>query len=220
MPIPVSLSDLLEFKVKGSFAATMEINNLFHYQVNSVTGGDLLSFAAGLADKLHDNIWGSLSSQYLVTSIEARLLDANGNLVNGETLIIGATYGVGGAGGDSLPPNVCYTFKYLRADSSFRHGFKRFTGVTEGNQANGILASSAITAVNTMADDLVSFVNGFTLTVGGDPDTADVLQSMVPIVLQRVINGDPIQPINFYQPTDVVFDRIGTQNSRKYGVGS
>jgi len=220
MAILVSLNDILEFKTVGNFDGVLEINNLYHYRVNSVTGGDLQTLAAGLINMLHDGAWGLLSTLVHYTNVEARILDANGNLVNGQSLVVNPAFGDGTAGGEVLPPNVVYTFKYVRADASFRHGFKRYTGVSEGNQNKGLLASSAIAAVVLVADALASFVQGYTLDVDGNPDTPDLTQSMVPIVLQRVINGDPIQPINSYDPITVVFDKIGTQNSRKYGVGS
>lgn len=220
MPIAVATNDLLEFVHKGSFQGISQVINVYHYKVTGAGGATLQEFGAGLAQK-----WAAVLSLFInenvkMTEVEVRKLDTDGLLITGESFLPVGDYNKGAQTGDALPPNVCWTFKYLRPDATFRHGFKRYAGVDEDAQTDGFPDSSIVAALANGASALEATLHAYTLDVDGNPDTVISAATAVPVVLQRIVNGDPISPINVALITDVVFDRIGTQNSRKYGVGS
>jgi hypothetical protein len=219
MPIPVAVDDLLEFKLKGFYDSAVEVNNIFHYHVSARNTATLDQFAAGL--------WATLSTVLLprtnavvdYDSVEARIVDADGLLVNSELFVIAAGTGVGADGGDSLPPTDTWTFKLLRPDGSFRHGFKRFAGVSEAAQAKGLPTSGVIASLAAIASVLSSPITAQTI-VAGLPAGTIAGNTMHPVIFQKVINGDPISPMNVGDIADAVFSRIGSQDTRAYGRGS
>lgn len=220
MPLSVSVDDILEFVVKGSFDGAVEVNNVFHYIVNTVGGATLNEFAAGLFATVVANVQNTISDDVEFFTIEAKILDTDGNLVNGETYSIPTGSGIGQISGESLPSHDCISFKYVRPDASFRHGFKRFAGVPESGQENGLPTGTYLTGLNTLAGVLEDVQPAYSIDSGtGEPDAPVATSEMQPIILQRIINGDPISPVNVGRVTDVVFDLIGTQNSRKRGRG-
>jgi hypothetical protein len=152
--------------------------------------------------------------------IDASILDTDGELVNGESVFFPSANQNGAVAGEGLPPFNCWTFKYVRPNSSFRHGFKRFAGVPESFQVTGFPSSGALTPLASAANALETPVIAMTQDVDGNPDAVVSGSEMTPVVVQRIINGDPISPVNVATITDVVFSKIGSQNSRKYGVGS
>lgn len=221
MPLSVSANELLEFKLQGFFNGAQELNNIFHYQVTTVGGATLLDFATGLWRELSSSLLDLTNNAVEYVQIVASKLDTDGNLVNGESYIIHAGDGVGVTASDALPPFVTWTFKYIRPDSSFRHGFKRFAGVSENSQAEGIIDSGALSVlIPPIETSLAATIAGYSRDVDNRPDTVVGSSAMQPVVVQRIVNGDPISPVNLAVIADVVFDKIGTQNSRKYGRGS
>jgi hypothetical protein len=219
MPLSVALDDVLEFVVVGFYNNIVQVNNVFHYRVNAQVAATLNQFAAGLKQLVVDEVQNTTSVIINYDNIQARILDADGVLVNGETYVIPSTHGQGQISGDSLPPQDCITFKYLRPDASFRHGFKRFAGVPEGGQLDGLPTSGYVTGLASLATSLEAVIHAYTIDGGGDPDASITGCTMEPVILQKIINGDPISPINIGVVSDVVFDKIGTQNTRKFGRG-
>jgi len=113
---------------------------------------------------------------------------------------------------DALPPFVAYSFQYTRPNANFRHGYKRLSGVPEPWNVNGVLNSTGLAVVNTLA-----------ATLAGDVGLNDALVNrpyMEPILVQRVKNGLPVDPDVWYKPSTVVYKKLGSQNSRKFNVGS
>jgi hypothetical protein len=219
MPIPVAVDDLLEFKLKGFYDSAVEVNNIFHYHVSANVAATLDQFAAGL--------WADLSAVLLprtnaivdYDSIEARIVDEDGFLVNSELYVIKATTGVGADGGDALPPTDAWTFKLLRPNGSFRHGYKRFAGVSEAAQAKGLPTSGVVSSLNAIAAMLAATVDAQTITAG-EPSGVITGTLMHPVIFQKVVTGDPISPMNIGDITAAVFSRIGSQDTRAYGRGS
>jgi len=220
MPISVSVGDLMEFKVVGEFNAAQETNNVFHYKESGTVLATLDQYAIGLMNAIETNVYPIISSAQRFIRIDASILDVDGHLVNGESVFFPVANQAGAVAGDALPPYAAWTFKYVRPSATFRHGFKRFAGVPESMQSGGFPASSALSLLATAATSLEQVIAGMTQDSDGNPDTVVTGSLAAPVVLQRVINGDPISPVNVASISDVVFDKIGTQNSRKYGVGS
>jgi hypothetical protein len=219
MPISVAVDDLLEFKLKGFFDNAVEVNNIFHYHVSAVTTATLDNFAAGLWATLATVLLPRTAAEVTYDLVDARIVDADGALVNSEVFVIAAGTGDGAEGGDSLPPTDTWTFKLLRPDGSFRHGFKRFAGVAEAAQSKGLPTAGVISSLTAIASMLSAPVQAQTIT-GGVPAGVISGNTMHPVIFQKVINGDPVSPMNVGDITAAVFSRIGSQDTRAYGRGS
>lgn len=220
MPISVPNNATLEFKLVGEFNGAQETNNVFHYKESGGTSGTLDQYANGLMNLIETFIYPITSVVQRYIRIDASILDADGELVNGESVFFPSANDNGVVTGESMPPFVTWTYKYVRPDATFRHGFKRFAGVAESQQNSGFPDSGALSVLNAAAVALGDLVPGMTVDVDGNPDAEVTDVGMVPVILQRIINGDPISPVNVGEVGSVVFSKIGTQNSRKYGVGS
>lgn len=220
MPLSVANGDLLEFKLQGFYNNAAEVNNVFHYRVVTNGGATLDQFAAGLWFGLNADVQPRTNAIVVYDKIDAKILDADALLVNGETYLVPSSQGAGGEGADALPPESCWTFKLLRPSGSFRHGFKRFAGVSEAAQANGFPTSGVVTSLNTIATLLATALQAYSIGSGGAPDAPVAGSSMQPVIVQKIINGDLISPVNIGVVTAAVFDKIGTQNTRKFGRGS
>lgn len=225
MPVVTEVGDVLELKVVGNYGLVQEINNIFHYQVTSVGSGDgapatLEEWAAGFIELVLPVILGTIGNIVTYTNIESRLLDSDtGALVNGVPVGIDPSLGVSSNTGDTLPPTNCWTFRYNRPDATFRHGYKRFAGVLEASQDDGIAVGGILTGLSDLGLQLEQPLSAYTLEAG-IPDTVVTGAAAIPVVLQRRKNGDVLNPIAIAPVSDVVYAHIGTQNSRKFGVGS
>lgn len=113
----------------------------------------------------------------------------------------------GGLLSDALPPFVSYDFTYLRGGVGERNGYKRIAGVAESQQVGGIAVPAAVTALNGIALAMFSDVS-----IGSDDWT--------PVIQRKVIDKVIQIPPKYYSVSDVVYAKIGSQNSRKYGHGS
>lgn len=219
MPIPVTTSELLEFKLKGFYDGVVEVNNIFHFQCTNGGGASLDQFAAGLWHDLSAVLLPRTNDSVTYDSVEGRIVDTSGNLVNSELFIITAPNGIGADGGDALPPTDTWTFKLLRPDGTFRHGFKRFAGVSEAAQIDGQPTSGVVASLAAISAMLASTVAAYTI-VGGVPTAPVAGSEMTPAIFQQMINGDVVDPINIGYVTNAVFSRIGSQDTRAYGRGS
>lgn len=219
MPIPVAVNDLLEFKLKGFYDSAVEVNNIFHYHVSARNTATLDEFAAGLWSTLQAVLLPRTNAIVEYDSVEGRIVDADGLLVNSELFVIDPSIGVGADGGDALPPTDTWTFKLLRPDGSFRHGYKRFAGVSEAAQAKGLPTSGVIASLAAIASVLSSPIQAQTITAGL-PSGVISGNTMHPVIFQKVVHGDPISPMNVGDITAAVFSRIGSQDTRAYGRGS
>lgn len=224
MGLPIATGKILELILQGNYDNTMLVENVFHYHVTNLgTGGDspatCENFVAGFIHDVLPYIRNVSTAVVSYTQVIANILDYDtGLLVNGVPVGIDSTLQAGIISGDTLPPYVCWTFKYVRSDATYRHGFKRFAGVAESQQQKGLAGSGVISDLNTLATKLQNGLTAYTL-VAGIPTTLITAAAAHPVGLQRQKSGDLLNPINVKDFTTVVYDKIGTQNSRKYGVG-
>lgn len=115
----------------------------------------------------------------------------------------------------ALPPYVAWAFRLNRNNSAVRNGAKRFWGVAESDQEDGIAVAGIVTALNA-----VSTAIGATLGTGG---TTSLYQ---PRIFRA---GRPVQVIpektipallqNDYDVASVSYRQISSQNSRKFLAG-
>jgi len=225
MPISLSVGDLFEIKLTGNYGGQAETNNIFAYQVTSLGSGagapaDLYHFLWGWFETVKNTLLGLTSVEMTYTNLEGRLLDSTtGAFINSVSLPITGDLGDGGVSGEALPPADAWTFKYLRPDATFRHGFKRFAGVPESDQANGVPTSGALTGLTAFAALLATPLPAYT-AIGETPSETLISGSAAkPVVIQRIKNGDILNPIGIASITTVQFDKIGHQDTRDFGRG-
>jgi len=223
MPVPTAVGDIVELILVSNWDNQVQMNNVFHYRVTSTGTGagspaTLDEWAAGFLQNQVEAINDICHELQHFTSIVANLRDADTfSLVSGENLfIIPAINGVGS--GEAMPPFVCFTFKFLRETTAFRHGFKRFGAVGEGAVSNGVPATAIVSFLTGVADSLSAPLEAWTLS-GGSPDTQVTAAAAEVVVPARIRSDTPLNPVLYSVVPQVVFDRVGSQNSRKFGVG-
>ena len=221
MAVLLEVNDIVQAKLIGKWDNKVETNNLFHFQVNALgspTAGDATcrNLGSGFWQAIKAALLNLTSSVQDYKQIDVSRLDTSGNIINGETFFIPSGDGTGAGTAESLPPADAWTFKYVRPSNSFRHGFKRFPGVPEEDNVKGFPSSGALTSVNALAVLLsgpfqyYKDVSSVETAAGGE---------FVPAVIQRMLNGDTLDPINSYTIDTVVFDKIGHQDTRDIGRG-
>lgn len=195
--------DTAQIKIAGSFLG-QEVINVFSY-VQSETGTahpDLADFWPMMRGTFGGSWANLVSSEYVAHSVHAEWV------IGGDEVYDGAiTDFLGLDGGETLPPYACWSFLYRRTYRTTFNGHKRFAGIVEANQANGVAVPTALTNLNSLANDLNT-----PLTIGGVTYT--------PAIVSRILNGTLrttplVNPVNGVQYTG-----IGTQNTRKFGRGS
>jgi len=116
-----------------------------------------------------------------------------------------AANNVGVRGGECLPPFVAWYLRYGRTRTDMNHGGKRIAGISENDQANGVIVTVNL---GTAMTDLAGIL-GWTLApaAGG---------TFRPVIMRRLLG--PTGALIGYQAFDtngVSYVRISTQNSRK-----
>lgn len=116
----------------------------------------------------------------------------------------------------ALPPYVNWAFRYNRNNSAVRNGAKRFWGVTEAAQEDGVAVAGMTTAINALAARLGS-------TLG----TAGASSLYQPRIFRagRPAKTIPAKTIpamlqNDFDVATVSYVQISSQNSRKFLSGS
>lgn len=221
MAIPVAVDDNVRAVLKGKWNGVVETNNVFYFTVTSTsttpsTQHTLQNIGRGFWNAVKAALLVISSQKQVYSEILVESLDDDANLVNSESYFIPTGTGLGGDGGDSLPPADAWTFKYVRPSGLYRHGFKRFPGVPETDNVNGLPSSGSVSSL----DALAAILGGnftFWYDDAGDDTNAD--GQFTPALVQKVLNGDVVSPANFYRPAAVVFDKIGHQDTRDIGRG-
>jgi hypothetical protein len=220
MAIPVAAGDNIRMILKGTYNTSVTLNNVFYAKVNTEAPGALESTLQHAANGLWKTIQSSLlavtNTIVVYSEVLAESLDADGNLVNGESYFIPAGEGQGTSTGGALPPADAFTFKIVRPDSSKRHGFKRFAGVSESEQDAGVPAAGTVTALDALAAAMAGDIHFWGDVLGVNSDLGGQMNIQL---VQKVLNGDVVSPAVFYFPATVVFDKIGHQDTRDYGRG-
>lgn len=223
MPIPVVDGDLVRSTLYGRFNGVVETRNVFYHRVD-ITGSPSVGEAslAGVAQGLWESIQvllGALTQELMrYYQVETAKMDlADWLAINAEIYGIPSDEQAGAiTATQALPPMVTATFKYIRPSTDFRHGFKRFAGFSESFNDAGIINPANQADVDALAETL--FDGFYTI----DPVT-DILSTEVfltPQIVKTVAGGEPVRPVEHTTPANVVYDLIGTQNSRKFGHGS
>ncbi len=198
-----NLNDVIQMTVIQEQAG-QQVLNVYHYQVVTLTGldGDYLQV---LIDHFNDEI------KPQIVALQSNALAYKGirvvNLTNGVDFLE-YTYPASTTGQvatDALPPNVTYTFRLLRETLATRHGYKRFSGVAESMQNNGVFAGNQA-IIDNLRGELASDVQ----------PAPSVVPLMAPVIVRKDATGAVIA-VNNIGGSD--FRGIGTQNTRKIGRG-
>lgn len=195
------LGDIYEVKLFAEFISK-QVLNVFHYQAAAAPGSSLALRNSFVTDVV--NVIRTIQVENIhYDSVEvANLNDPSDFASEGLT----ATHGAIGAEG--LPPYAAYTFKYARATRAVRNGFKRIGGIPETWQDNGIIDTTHVSDMNTVATALA-----LTLTGSG----ADVYVPVIARILYPVPNPLHLPgTASAFNITGVSYEHIGTQNTRKY----
>jgi len=220
MPISASPSQIIEATLHGFNSLSGNVVNVFHFFPTFTVAPTLQEYGAGIFALIVTPILSVTSEDVTYDRIDVAQLNDEGIPVVGEPFVIPAGNGNGSLDADDqIPPFNAWTFKYVNAITGRRHGYKRFAGVTESNQVEGQPTSGALGSLNSIAANLGDDLLAYTIA-GGLPDSPLALGTAIPIILHRVLHGDVLNPVEYSEISAVIFDHIGSQNTRKAGRGS
>lgn len=216
MGIPVAVNDVVRIILRGNMNNGDDMLNVFHYEFYEANPADpvydtLENLAYGFWQNIKAYLRQVTHTSFSFHTIDALKLDADFNQVNGETWLIPPAEQAGVQSGDALPRFNTYTFKYVRPSLAFRHGWKRFAGVPELYQAGGTPTPTALGELALLAGALAADISATPADGSPTVNPGDAR----PIIYQAHLNGDPVSPVVIGYPSAVVFNNIGTQNTRK-----
>ena len=201
----MALGDIYEFRLTSTYNTNIECLNVFHYEsngsvdvttpMNDVAHALYLKIATPLTAILSDVLFlDSVYVKNLMTLTEG-FFQTDG-LTNGDIT------------GDCLPPFNAYSFQYQRQSAITRHGHKRFAGVPESAQVNGVVTNATIlAAITTLSGALGAPLD--------DGEGLNASAELWPVIYGRYQNGE-LLPIPIINPVVAVnFTGIGSQNTRK-----
>lgn len=189
-----------------------ECRNVFYYK--QITPGGVSEGADALLPAFQTGLYPDIDAIQNVI-IETRQIRVENVIAGFDNAV--ATFGVGTEVGQRtgacLPPQDCWSFRLLRLSTAVRHGRKNFAGVSEGDQDNGVAVGSVIPLLNACATSLDKILGGPV------PDTA-TFQPRI-FRAQRDAKTIPAKTIPAlaqadFDVADAQYQRIGTQNSRKF----
>lgn len=197
MPLS-SAAHVLKITMVGSIFNEECLNVFYYGNIDVVTGIDdvLTEFAASpLGD-----ILSILSSAYRCHRIDGEVVKGGTTL---STLAIESNGTIGGA---CLPPTNCWDFTLIRGGAKERNGYKRFSGVAESSQDDGVATTGISASLQSVATALAA-------------DLTPGVQTWFPLIRRTRVNRVPQNPPVYYEFDNAAYSKIGTQNSRKFGHG-
>lgn len=207
-------NDILEIQLKGVYdTPANRIMNVFHFKCEAEGSFVLNDYAQSLIDQWYTDFTGVIQNftSVLVGWDEVEIRNLSNPL---EVFIAPPAVDVTGAiTGDCLPPYASWGFIYRRVSTLTRNGYKRFAGVPESMQVNGIPTAGAATTLNASA---VFFSSAQPYTLESATAAPDVEITLLP----EIVRKNEVGAMTLHQPVlTVQFRSIGTQNSRKFGRG-
>jgi len=188
-----------EIKLFG-LCITVETVNVFHY------------CGVGLIDCAVNDLLTAFETEVAANLTSIASVDMSYTNITAEEIFGGVQFGSlpiannGVVAGDCLPPFNSWDFTYLRGGARERNGYKRMAGVPESYQAQGIASGGAGAALTAAASHLAADLNAGLIL-------------FTPCVLRKHINHVVQTTPKFYNVSSVIYSKIGSQNSRKYGHG-
>ena len=179
--------------------------NIYFYKWISGSGGGAADLIAAWEDAMLDPITDIQVASLTHVAIQSINVDD----VTDYGLDVPVTNNVGNNSGQGMPPFVCWAFRYNRATRAVRNGQKRIPGVPESGVEDGVASSGSLDALagvaTAMAGTLVS----------------DALCHYEPRIMRRVFDpGTGITTYTDFPISGVIYTRVSSQNTRKFGRGS
>lgn len=195
-----TVGDIAQIKLAGSYLG-QDVYNVFHYYCEGASTDPKESqhIIDAFDDSVLFDLMPLLQSAYSVVSVECYNIRLPSDFDVRAGILL--TNNVGSATGAPAPSWLTYTFKYDRVAVGQRHGYKRFAGVTEDYINGNEITGSGITKSGVLANTLDA---GLVTATGG---------AFVPFIAKRpiVLGTNPAG----YRSGGVIFNSIGSQNSRK-----
>lgn len=212
----MSAGDRFDVVLIGSIQGVQQSVNVFHYRLDNLTGDPFSDhpdlWGAQWWDAIKGDLKAVVTADVVFTTVKHVVTSGADTGFIAEYAIPSAD-GAGLASGEMMPPANAYTFKYIRPNGQFRHGWKRFAGVSEAFVTSGrVTGGTPLSLLDALAQQLeapVVYDNGL-----------NGIGTGVPILMREVVNGVTLATPMVADVTDVQFVYIGTQNTRKYGRGS
>lgn len=199
----MAIGDVYEITLEGTYLLQRTIN-VFHYVRDGISGApDPDLFADAFVAMFNGPVSDAIASGTGWDTLRIKDVNPSGF----EFVRLGLGLSGGFSAGDLMPPFVALSFLYQRNNRTTFHGHKRFAGVGEAGQNNGLPTSSLNTLAATAAAALLS-----TLTASG--------LDYLPCIYSKVLNGVPRSTPVVNLVKDVIFKGITTQNTRKFGRGA
>lgn len=199
---------ILRVTLKGT-VQLQEMVNVFHYFAQISTGAvedTLAQFATAFQSDVVVPIAGIINNQSQFTYVKIEGVEGNN-----ETYETAFAPIVGTRTGEAMPPFVAWEYQLLRATSATRHGWKRFGGIAEPDHSNGVPNPTFQATLDALAA---------TLYAGFDTGTVPFTKLYSPILASYIVNGMPrVTPV-FNSVNNIIYKRVTSQNTRKFGRGS
>jgi hypothetical protein len=199
----MAIGDVWQYVVRGSVLQQLQVW-VFHYKTLVANLPDLDDCIAALDEAIPGSIQAVLTNDVDITHSALKQVTGGTNYFEHDL----SPAGGGEVVADTMPPAVCWTFRYARTQLGRRHGYKRFSGVPETWVDDGKAASNIIVNLQNLAAILETNV---------DVNETPTFQ---PVILHRMINGQEVTPPVAQEIGGVQFSHVGTQNSRKFGRGA
>lgn len=204
----ISVGDILQITVVQTYLSQV-MNNIFYYEVESVTGTPTyVEVVGGFALDVLNSMNAIQSSAVANSRVIIK------NLTNGLDIFEVPNTATGDRAGSGNPSFTSWGFRLIRSTGLTRHGSKRVGGVLEEDVSGNSPAAGIVSALSEFAGFCASPI----AVDGAAGDT-----TINPVIVGRFPTGDPnageldlskINPIS-----DAQFIRVTTQNTRKAGRG-
>jgi hypothetical protein len=226
MPVYPEVGDIMRLTLVGRYDDDQDTNNVFYVEVTDTSVSSepppsVANYCWGLWVPIRDELVTTFTAGAMKYSrIKGEILDGDTNeFVFAEDYIIPTLEGTGGQSGDALPSSDAFQLRLQRPNANFRHGYKRFAGVSEEDNVAGVLSNDAFLGLTALAVALSlprpAYHSVFT------EETPYASAAFELRVGQFIHNGDPLDVPVFAAPSAIVANpRVVTQNTRKHGTGS
>lgn len=198
----MDVGDIIEIRSKVEYLG-QECFNVWHYQVVSFDPG--VSYPQ--VDDAFNGFWTLSIKPITMNTAVLTNVDIL-NLTNGIDIRSEGKSIAGDKTSNPLASFYAWKFQFLRGSRITRHGWKRIVGVSEVDVEGNNAVAGALTALNTVADNMQTGL----VVSGGSSDL-----TLIPVIVGRTLIDGVYQldltKIN--SVIDVTFAGVTTQNSRK-----
>lgn len=205
----VDAGTVLQLNVRGTFMQ-QKIQNVYHFRlVGAADDGYMAAFAEGFWNHIKDEFRATqpLNSTLNYTDVTCEAL-AGAHPFGQYTIPLAEQPGTRATSTLFMPPFNSVNITFNVADRAVRPGSKRYAGLVEEDNANGVLSDSLQALYATLAEKLIE-----------DVTVVDPAMSGIFVIYGRENDSRPVpvsRPVVGYK----VSPNISSQNSRKFGRGN